>query len=109
MHVTSDGLNVASSAASPCLSGSFAPNPFKCFDTAMDVHSSVQWSHNNTTFYLSAPVLFLFFYTPLRLSECIFYFHYNVLECRKAGNNGRKGQARRPIPLLALRRAFRLK
>lgn len=105
MHVASDGLNVASSAASPCLSGSFAPNPFKCFDTAMVVHSGVQWSHNT---YLSAPVLFLFFYTPLRLSERIFYFHYNVLECRKAENNGRKGQARRPIPLPAPRRAFRV-
>ena len=39
-------------------------------------------------------------YAPLRLT--IFSSHYNILECRKAGNNGRKGQARRPMPLPVL-------
>ena len=58
----------------------------------MDVPSSVQWSHNNPTpIYqrISALVLFLFlFNAPFRLSERILSYHYNIFECRKAGNKG---------------------
>lgn len=96
-EVTSDVLKPADSS---CLFGIFAPDPLKCFDTATDVHSSLQWDHHNPI-----PPL-CFFYAPPSLSEYIVSSsNYNIFECRKAGN---KEQARRPISWTALRRAFRL-